>query len=292
MNALQKDLSMMQGTIKTSVSFAGKGLHTGKRSKITINQAEENTGIIFRRIDKKGVNTEILAHWKNTKKLPLCTCIVSSDNGVHVRTIEHLMAAFYACGIDNAMVEVNGAELPILDGSALEFVTEIIKVGIDKQKSPRQIVRVSQKIEVREDKKFIEILPTDGLFVDITISLQKIGRLNWSGELTPEIFLEHISGARTFGRLKNGLLAQFTRFSKDPICLGANTRSAVVVVRGDKVLNKGGLRMPDEYVRHRLLDLVGDLMLSGGHVHGKITALSPAHRLTHELLREISQANG
>lgn len=283
---------MNQGTIKKAVSFKGRGLHTGKRSQITIHPAAENTGIIFRRIDKagrgsNGLPTEILAHWKNTKKLPLCTCIVSHENGVHVRTIEHLMAAFYACEIDNALVEINGSELPIMDGSALDFVTDINTAGVLKQEAPQNIIHTKQAFEVREDKKFIKIEPAETLEVDVTISLQKIGRLNWSGEITPEIFLEQISPARTFGRLKNGLLAQFTRLSKDPICLGATTSSAVVVVRGNKVLNKGGLRMPDEYVRHRLLDLIGDLMLSGGHVKGKITALSPAHRLTHELLGKL-----
>ena len=278
----------LQGTIKSPVSFKGRGLHTGKRSQMTIHPSDENSGIVFKRIDKRGQGTEVLAHWKNTKKLPLCTCIASPDNGIHVRTIEHLMAAFYACRIDNAVVEVHGSELPIMDGSALAFVTEINKAGVEVQNSPRKIISATKALEVREDKKYIKIEPADGLFVDVTISLKKIGRLNWSGEITPEIFLEQISAARTFGRLKNGMLAQLTRFSKDPICLGANTSSAVVVVRGDKVLNKGGLRMPDEYVRHRLLDLVGDLMLSGGHVHGEITALSPAHRLTHELLSKIS----
>jgi len=294
MNALNN--LALQGTIKSPVSFKGRGLHTGKRSQITVHPADENTGIVFKRIDKAGraknsKATEILAHWKNTKKLPLCTCIVSPDNHVHVRTIEHLMAAFYACRIDNALVEIYGSELPIMDGSALEFVTEINKAGVKKQSSSRRIFRVNKSFEVREGKAFVKIEPANSLNVDVTISLQKIGRLNWQGELSPELFAESISSARTFGRLKNGLLAQLTRFSKDPICLGANTSSAVVVVRGDKVLNKGGLRMPDEYVRHRLLDLVGDLMLSGGHIQGKITALSPAHRMTHELQRQIFTEN-
>ncbi|MCK5664336.1 MAG: UDP-3-O-[3-hydroxymyristoyl] N-acetylglucosamine deacetylase [Thiotrichaceae bacterium] len=278
---------VMQGTIKGTVSFKGRGLHTGKRSHITVYAADENTGILFKRIDKAGKNTEILAHWKNTKKLPLCTCIASPENGVHVRTIEHLMAAFYACGIDNALVEVDGSELPIMDGSSEPFIKEISKTGIVEQESPRKIFRLKQKFEVSEAGKSIIIEPAESLTVDVTISLQKIGRLNWSGEVTPELFSKQIAPARTFGRLKNGLLAQLTRFSKDPICLGANTRSALVVVRGDKVLNKGGLRMPNEYVRHRVLDLMGDLMLSGGHVHGKITAISPAHRLTHQLLQQI-----
>jgi UDP-3-O-[3-hydroxymyristoyl] N-acetylglucosamine deacetylase len=277
----------MQGTIKQPVSFKGRGLHTGKRSQIMVFPADENTGILFKRIDKAGKNTEILAHWKNTKKLPLCTCIVSHYNGVHVRTIEHLMAAFYACGIDNALVEVNGTELPIMDGSSEPFIKEINRVGVIEQCKLRKIFYLKKSYKVSEAGKSITIESSETLTVNVTISLQKIGRLNWSGEVTPELFSEKISSARTFGRLKNGLLAQLTRFSKEPICLGANTKSALVVVRGDKVLNKGGLRMPDEYVRHRILDLMGDLMLSGGHVHGKITAISPAHRLTHQLLEQI-----
>lgn len=286
----------LQGTISNPVSFKGKGLHTGKRVEITIHPADVNTGIVFRRIDKRGTSpagkpTEILADWRNTKQLPLCTCLVDKQNhirDVQVRTIEHLMAAFYACKIDNALVEVKGQELPILDGSAQKYMKKINEAGVQQQDVARRVFKVTQTFEVKEkDNCFLKIEPADSLSIDVTISLLKIGRLNWQGEMTPELFSEQISPARTFGRLKNGLLAQLTRFRKDPICLGANTSSAVVVVRGDKVLNKGGLRMPDEYVRHRLLDLVGDLMLSGGHIQGKITAISPAHRMTHELLRQI-----
>lgn len=292
--------SARQGSISAPVSFKGKGLHTGKRVQITIHPADANTGIVFRRIDKAGRNandsadniagsgTKILAHWENTKQLPLCTCIASAEKDLHVRTIEHLMAAFYACGVDNALVDVNGTELPILDGSAQQYVKKINQAGVTQQDVARRVFRVTKTFEIKEnDCSFLKIEPDDRLSIDVTIALLKIGRLNWSGEMTPEIFSKHISSARTFGRLKNGLLAQLTRFRKDPICLGANTKSAVVVVRGDKVLNKGGLRMPDEYVRHRLLDLVGDLMLSGGHIQGKITAFSPAHRMTHALLKQI-----
>ncbi len=287
--------SDLQASISCPVSFKGKGLHTGRRVTITVYPAPENTGIRFRRIDKRGTNpqgkqTEILAHWKNIKALPLCTCLVDKNNTVRdiqVRTIEHLMAAFYACGIDNALVEINRQELPIMDGSASPFIQEIAKVGVTRQSQARKIFAVTQTIEVREGNRFIKIEPADTLSMDVTIILAKLGRFNWQGGVTPSLFAEDISAARTFGRLKNGLLAQLTRFSKDPVCLGANTKSAVVVVRGNKVLNKGGLRMPDEYVRHRMLDLVGDLMLSGGHIQGKITAQSPAHRLTHALLGKI-----
>lgn len=280
------DPNMQQATVKSPVSFSGKGLHTGRRSRITIYPAEKNTGIIFQRIDKAGKGAKILAHWKNTKKLPLCTCIATPD-GIHVRTIEHLMSAFYACGIDNALVEVEGSELPILDGSAKQFIAHFNEVGVKQQDSHRNIYRVTKEFEIREGKTFITIEPANQLTVDVTIVLKSIGQLNWSGELTPAIFSNEIGSARTFGRLKSGLLAQLTRFSNEPICLGANTKSAIVITKGDKVLNKEGLRMPDEYVRHRLLDLVGDLLLSGGHIQGKITAVSPAHRMTHSLLRKI-----
>ncbi len=269
------------------MSFKGRGLHTGKRTQITIYPADVNTGILFKRIDKAGKNTSVLAHWKNTKKLPLCTCIASPENGVHIRTIEHLMAAFYACGIDNALVEIHGSEVPIMDGSSEAFIKVINKTGVVEQGQPRKIFQLKKSYKASEAGKSITIEPADSLAINVTISLKKIGRLNWSGEVTPKLFSEQIAPARTFGRFKNGLLAQLTRFSKDPICLGANTGSALVVVRGDKVLNKGGLRMPNEYVRHRVLDLMGDLMLSGGHFCGKITATSPAHRLTHELLQQI-----
>ena len=292
-NAL--NYSVNQGCISQAVSFKGKGLHTGRRVTITIHPAPENTGIRFRRIDKRGTNsqgkqTEILAHWKNTKKLPLCTCLVDIDNtvrDVQVRTIEHLMAAFYACGIDNALVEVEGQELPILDGSSRPFIQKMTGVGITRQNETRQVFTVTDAIEVQEENRFIKIEPSDKLSMDVTIILANLGHFNWQGDVTPKLFADEIGSARTFGRLKNGLLAQLTRFNKDPICLGANTKSAVVLLKGKKVLNKEGLRMPDEYVRHRMLDLVGDLMLSGGHIQGKITAHSPAHRLTHELLSKI-----
>lgn len=284
---IEDESRLLQGTLKSSVSFKGRGLHTGKQARITVNPSEVNAGIVFCRVDRKGKGAKVVAHWRNTKQLPLCTCLVSSEGNVQVRTIEHLMAAFYACGIDNAFVELNGSELPILDGSSREFVKNFQEIGVVTQESLRKVFRVNKTVEIIEDGAFIKVEPAELFSVDVTIFLRKIGRLNWKGEMNPGVFLEEFSSARTFGRLKNGLLAQLTRFSKDPICLGANTGSAVVVVKGDQVLNKGGLRMPDEYVRHRLLDLVGDLMLSGGHIQAKITAKSPAHRMTHKLLQKI-----
>jgi UDP-3-O-[3-hydroxymyristoyl] N-acetylglucosamine deacetylase len=283
--------NLLQGTLSQIVSFSGAGLHTGKKAHITLHPAAVNTGIVFRRTDKAGQGVEIPAHWQYTKELPLCTCI-SLEGVIHVRTIEHLMAAFYACGIDNVRVDVAGTELPILDGSAIRYIEGLEQAGVCQQDISRPVFQVTRRLEFSEGAtRTISIEPADHLSLDITISLAKIGRLNWCGEMNPALFKQEAAKARTFGRLKNGLLAQLTRFNKDPICLGANTKSAVVIV-GDKAINKGGLRMPDEYILHRVLDLVGDLMLSGGHIQGKITASSTAHRLNHGLLRAMFAEGG
>jgi len=274
-----------QGTIRQAISFQGKGLHTGKKARITIHPADENTGIIFQRTDRRGKNTQISAHWENTVERPLCTCIQSS-NKVSVRTIEHLMAAFYACGIDNALIEINGSEVPILDGSASLFVEGIHQVGVQKQKVRRRLFQVVKELQIKEKKREITIEPAKGLQVDIVVLISEVGRKHWHGEINPAIFSEQISLARTFGHLKDGVLAQLTRFSRVPVCLGANLNTAVVLGKNGRVLNKEGLRTGDEFVKHRLLDLVGDLMLLGGHIEGKISTVGPVHRLTHQLLRK------
>ena len=281
--------SKLQGTLSDAISFSGPGLHLGGRHTITLRPAKVNTGIIFYRVDKKGKNTRIHASWKSIKALPLCTCIVA-DNGLQVRTIEHLMAALYACGVDNLIVEVDGEEIPVVDGSALPFIEKIDEVGVIEQDSSRKIFSVTKATQVQEDNRIIRIEPADGLYIDITIGLANIGVLHWSGKVTPDLFKQEMCAARTFGRLKNGLLAQLTRFKKDPICLGANTKTSLVIV-DNKVINREGLRMPDEFIRHRVLDLVGDLMLSGGHLYGRITATSTAHRLNHAMLRTIFENN-
>lgn len=279
-----------QGTIAAPLRFNGPGLHTAKNHKITIKPAPENSGIVFVKMLKKwgGAKNkiEIPAHWQNVKHLPLCTCLASED-GQQIRTIEHLMAAFYACQIDNAIVEVEGSEIPVLDGSAKLFIEGIEATGVIQQPKPRIIHRVTEMTEFSEGKRRIKIEPSDALEFDISIALAHFGKLHWQGEITPEIFKKEMSSARTFGRLKNGLLAKLTRFQKDPICLGASMKTALVIDSKDNILNKGGLRMDNEIIYHRVLDLVGDLMLANGYIQGKITAQSSAHRLNHGLLKAL-----
>lgn len=284
-----------QGTIAGSLEFKGPGLHTAKRHKITILPAPTNSGIVFVKLVKKwgGVidRVSIPATWRSVKHLPLCTCLVSEE-GYQVRTIEHLMAAFYACGIDNAIIEVNGTEVPVLDGSSQMFIEGIETTGINHQNQSRVIHKVIETTEFSEGKRrSIKIEPSDKLEFDISISLSHFGLLRFQGEMTPEIFKQEMSSARTFGRLKNGLLAKLTFFQKDPVCLGANMQTALVIDSKDNILNKSGLRMKNEIIYHRVLDLVGDLMLANGHMQGKITAKSSAHRLNHGLLESLFTKN-
>ncbi|NOY63733.1 MAG: UDP-3-O-[3-hydroxymyristoyl] N-acetylglucosamine deacetylase [Gammaproteobacteria bacterium] len=275
-----------QQTVAEQIHLQGRGLHTGRHATLRILPAEVNTGIRFRRIDAKGDGTEIPAHWSRTKELPLCTCIVS-DSGVQVRTIEHLMAALYACQIDNALIEIRGEELPIFDGSSRAFVAALDAAGSVPQEATKKVIRILKPIEIREDGRWIKIKPADSFSIDLTISLAKFGPFNWSGPVDPVTFKQEITCARTFGRLHNGIIAKIaTRFWRDPVCLGANRQSALVLV-GSKVLNKGGLRMPDEFIRHRVLDTVADMTLAGAHIKGKITGYSTAHRLNHKLLRTL-----
>ena len=249
-----------------------------------------SSGIVFVKTIKKWGDVknkiEIPAHWQNVKTLPLCTCL-ASDDGHQIRTIEHLMAAFYACGVDNAVVEVEGSEIPVLDGSSKLFIEGIEATGVIALDQTRIIHQVTAITEFSEGERSIKIEPADNLEFDISIVLSHFGRLHWQGEVTPEIFKQEMSSARTFGRLKNGLLAKLTRFQKDPICLGANMKTALVIDSKDNILNKDGLRMENEIIYHRVLDLVGDLMLANGHIQGKITAKSSAHRLNHGLLKNL-----
>ena len=280
---------MYQHTLTKAVEFSGKGLHGGKNAHMILRPAPAGSGIVFRHIDSNGQTTEIPALWTQVKSMPECNCIAS--NTVQVRTIEHLMAAFYACNITNVIVDIRGNEVPIMDGSARPFIESFQAAGIQQQESSRKVIRILKSVTFREGNRYVSISPCDDFYLDLTISLAKIGQLNWKGIVTPEVFLQEIAMARTFGRLKNAIVAKLvTRFWKDPIALGATTGNSLSIV-GNSVINKGGLRVPDEYIRHRILDMVGDMMLAGAEIKGCITGNSTAHRLNNELLKNVFSDN-
>jgi UDP-3-O-[3-hydroxymyristoyl] N-acetylglucosamine deacetylase len=275
-----------QGTLAKPFSYEGPGLHSGGKQLVVIHPAEAGAGIVFRQINKRGQTTEIPASWRRVRDMPLCTCL-TAENGAKVRTIEHLMAAFYGCGVDNAVVEVSGREIPIIDGSASPWVELIQTAGIRRLEQPRRRIVLNKKIEVTDGNRRITIEPSKVLRVRLKTSTKDFGKMVWRGPMKRRVFLKEIAPARTFGRLSQGLAARLlTAVAPNPLCQGASRKTAIVISRG-RVLNTEGLRYSDEFVRHRVLDLMGDLMLAGAELVGTITAKSPVHRLNRKLLEAI-----
>jgi UDP-3-O-[3-hydroxymyristoyl] N-acetylglucosamine deacetylase len=275
-----------QGTLAGPIAREGPGLHAGGNQRVVINPAPSGHGIVFRQIDRRGRATDIPASWQHVRDSPLCTCLVG-ENGSRVRTVEHLMAAFYGCGIDNAIVEVRGREVPILDGSARPWIELIQVAGVKHLEQPRRRLVLRKMVEVADGHRRMTIEPFKVMRLNVRTFTRGFGKMVWKGPMRRDLFLTDIASARTFGRLSHGLAARLlTAASPNPLCQGAGMNTAIVISRG-RVLNHEGLRYPDEFVRHRVLDLMGDLMLGGADLIGKITAKSPIHRLTRKLLEAI-----
>lgn len=274
-----------QLTVAGDVVFEGRGLHTGRKAAVRIRPAAANTGLVFihcGRVKK----TEIKASWRNVRHLPLSTCLTNGGR-TQIRTVEHLMAACYATGLDNALIEVKGSEIPILDGSAGPIVDLIGQTGLRALAEKRPQIRVKKKVTIKEGVRSINLHPAAGFSMDIGMKMPVFGAMRWRGEMNRQVFAREIASARTFGKLSHGMAAKLsTFFWKDPICLGAGPDSAVVIFRG-RVINREGLRFPDEFVRHRVLDLTGDLMLAGADIIGRVSAFATTHRLNAMLLAAL-----
>lgn len=283
---MKTPLRRQQGTVTRPLDQAGPGLHSGGQQRVIIRPAEAGTGILFRHIDRRGRITDIPGLWNHVRDMPLCTCL-AAENGVRVRTIEHLMAAFYGCGVDNAIVEVCGKEVPILDGSARPWIESIQSAGVRSQGQPRRRIALRKTVQVADDHRFIKMEPSQRLRLRLRTSTKGFGKMLWRSPMKRDVFVKDIAAARTFGRLGQGLAARLlTKVAPHPLCQGASMKTAIVISRG-RVLNPEGLRYPDEFVRHRVLDLMGDLMLAGAELVGTITARSPVHRLNRRLLEAI-----
>ncbi|TNF97852.1 MAG: UDP-3-O-[3-hydroxymyristoyl] N-acetylglucosamine deacetylase [Gammaproteobacteria bacterium] len=279
-------LALHQSTLKQVTSFNGKGLHTGRHVNMKVYPAEANSGIVFQRTDKKGNNVLIPATWRYAMTMPLSSAIQHPD-GVHVRTIEHFLAACYACDIDNALIELNGEELPLLDGSAQPFIEGLMQAGIKEQNENRRYIKITKPISIEKDQRHIQLLPADELSADVTLTLPEIGEQRWQGKLTPGIFSKEIASARTYSRVKRAIQGfLLSRLLGIKIGRGATLKNSLVVTKKG-VLNKGGLRMPDELVRHRVVDLTGDLMLTGSRIIGHVTGYRLSHDLNQMLVKAI-----
>ena len=271
-----------QKTLKSQVSFSGIGLHSGANVDVTLIPSNSNSGIIFKRTDLKK-NNEIIANFKNVSSAKLCTKI-ENDFGASVSTIEHLMAAFYICGIDNLVVNLNGPEVPIMDGSAKDFVKIIKNCGLKTLEGKRKFVKIKKKVELKEDNRSINITPTNNNFeVKFTLHYEKSPLIQNQTNSTnfKEKNLEHIYTARTFCLHEDIKAIQSIGLAK-----GGSLDNAVVV-QGEKILNEGGLRTTKEFVNHKILDLAGDFMLSGARVIGSVECIHGGHALTNEFLKKI-----
>ena len=271
-----------QKTIKEVIEFEGVGLHNGVKVNLCLKPAEVNTGIKFKRIDVDNSKNTIDANYKNVSSSILCTKIKNSHE-VSVSTIEHLMAAFYVEGIDNVLVEIDAPEVPIMDGSAFDFVEAIRSFGIQEQNQPKKFIKVLKKFEVKDGSKYISIEPlARDLIIDFEIiyknplirTRRKEFKLS-NGDLTS------IYNSRTFC-----LYEDIDHIKSQGLAKGGSLESAIVV-NENKILNDDGLRCRDEFVSHKILDCLGDLMLSGYRVFGHIKTSQGGHQLTNTLLRKF-----
>ena len=273
---------MFQKTIKKKISFTGISLHSGLITKINLIPLGVNKGIVFKRIDLEN-SDPIPAIWSNVKVANLCTMIKNSK-GDTISTIEHLMFAFYALGLTNIFVEVDGPEIPILDGSAKLFIDEIIKSGIAIQDRKVSYLKIKKKIIIKEEKKLIKFEPSNSNYLEIDYLLNYNDKLiKKQRKLIQNIQRNYktIYNARTFCHQED-----LEKIFAMGLARGGSLDNAIVI-SGKKILNQEGLRYNDEFVRHKILDCIGDLYLSGYFLKGKITCEQGGHELTYKLLQKI-----
>ena len=274
-----------QKTLNQPINFEGITLHKGKHAKVRILPSSPNSGVVFKRVDLKN-NNFISANFQNVSNANLCTTI-TNEFGVSVSTIEHLMAAMYGKGVDNAIIEIDQDEVPIKDGSAKYFIEEIEKVGLNISSTPIKIIKILNKVEFKDGEKTISIEPSKtSLEIDFEIKFknQKIGTQRNCINMY-ESDLKNIYNSRTFC-----LYEDVEKLKKMNLAQGGSLDNAIVV-KGNKVMNEGGLRNEKEFVNHKILDCMGDLFLSGAKIIGKIVCSQGGHKLTNQMLRKVFNNN-
>jgi len=271
-----------QKTLKTAIGCSGVGLHTGARVSMTLRPAAPGSGIVFHRTDLHGDGALIPASWRQVVDTRLCTAL-GNPHGARVGTIEHLMAALYGCGIDNAVVEIDGPEVPVMDGSAAPFVFLIECAGTLEQAAIRQGIEICREISVVEDDCHVSIAPAAGFSVSFEIDFgdNAIARQSCEVAFAEGAFKADLARARTFGFVQD-----IDRLQAAGLARGGSLDNAVVI-SGNRILNDDGLRYDDEFVRHKMLDCVGDLYLAGAPLIGHVTAVRSGHRHNHSLLSAV-----
>lgn len=273
---------LKQRTLKNPIRATGVGLHTGNKVTLTLRPAPINSGIVFRRVDLDPV-AEIAARAENVGDTTLSTTLVRDC--VRVATIEHLMSALCGLGIDNAIIEVDAAEIPIMDGSAGPFVFLIQSAGIEEQQGTKSFIRIKKPISLRQGDKSVSLEPFDGFKVSYTLLYDHPVYRKYTKSATVDFsstsFVKEVSRARTFG-----FMHEFEELRNRNLALGASMDNAIAV--GDyKVLNEDGLRYEDEFVKHKILDSIGDLYLLGKSLIGEFKGYKSGHALNNALLRTL-----
>ena len=274
-----------QKTLKNSVQFKGVGLHSGKIVNLSINPSEPDTGIVFKRVDLKD-NNLVYPSFLNVSNTSLNTTI-SNDFGVKVSTIEHLMGALFSVGIDNALIEIDNEEVPILDGSAKEFVEKILATDFVVSNKPIKIIKINKKIEFKDGERYSSMSPSK-LSLDIEFELKYKNEIIGNQKNKINVYndeLEDVLNSRTFC-----LYEDIEAIKKVGLAKGGSLDNAIVV-KGTDILNKDGLRNSKEFVNHKILDCIGDLFTSGYRIIGSIKCSRGGHYLTNQLLRKVFSDN-
>lgn len=271
-----------QKTLKSEISCTGIALHSGRKTSLNLKPAEANSGIRIRRTDLVNGASELVVDWAHVVDTRLATTL-GNDHGTTVSTIEHLMSALAGCEIDNILIEVDGPEIPIMDGSAEPFVFLIECAGTVEQDAPRKAIKILKPVTVGDGDRSMTVLPSDGfsLAFDIDFDSAAIDEQSYELNSIEDAFKGEIARARTFG-----FDHEVEALRSAGLALGGSLENAVVV-SGDKVLNEEGLRFDDEFVRHKVLDCIGDLYLAGGPIIGEVRASRSGHELNNALLRAV-----
>ena len=272
-----------QTTIRSRVTLTGIGVHGGKPASVTFAPADADTGIVFQFTGGREPGKELRALASEVGATDLST-VLGDPAGVHVSTIEHLMAALIGVGIDNLLIEIEGSEVPILDGSAAMFVEAIDRAGLDRQPARRRLVRILKQVRVENGASWAEFSPHSGTRFEVEIDFESpaIGRQKFALDLTGDAFRKEVARARTFGFLKD-----VERLWAAGYALGSSLENSVVIGDDNRIVNMGGLRYKDEFVRHKMLDAMGDLALAGGRFIGSFRSYRGGHGLNAAALRRL-----
>lgn len=280
---MARNATNFQTTIGDTVRVVGIGVHSGERVSLALHPADPDSGITFLRTGlSDGRDVEIGAEWKNVSATDLCT-MVGDPGAASVATIEHLMAALRGLGIDNVVVEVDGGEVPVMDGSSEAFVEAIDQVGLVRQAARRRVIKILKPIRVENGAAWAELRPYEGSRYEVTIDFTNpvIGRQSIGVDLTPDVFRRQISRARTFG-----FVSDLEKLLPMGLCRGSSLENSVAI-KDDRILNPEGLRFVDEFVRHKLLDAIGDLALSGAPFQGLYRSYKGGHKLNFLTLKAL-----